>query len=282
MQVETKTKSQLFLDELLQSIGEGEAYDRVVKDMDTYDRPVFDKIDYPCVVSVSSYGSTSLTSASRFIRDLYLAKVWNNDGAGNGYTYYVYSTVGTPRFTLQTLPEVQNYLYESAKIQKSIVNHVIMPFNAIEGYIITWEDFLGTIPEAWRPQVENRVFDESKGYFVQPLKVKIKDYYDYEVTRLMECMRLHNKRMEVKEEGTDNSEWIDVKVTKIGVSFEGFSPIREGSTQTTAFFQASDMTPDFNPEPRFNWHCQNASRWLYSGAISLDFYNGEVTVSSHH
>lgn len=280
MQVESKTKSQLFLEELLQSIGEGEAYNRVVKDMEQYDGPIFDSIDQPCVVSVSSYGSTSITSAGRFINDLYLAKTWNP--GGNDYTFYVYSTEGTPRFTLQTLPEVQDYLYNSAKILKGITNHVIMPFNNIEGYIVTWEDFLGSIPEAWRPQIEVKEWSNEKGYHIQPMKAKLKDLYDYEVNNLISYCRCHEKRVQVKEEGTDKTEWITVKVSKIGIAFEMFNEIREGETQTTAFFQASDMTPEFDPEPRFNWHMQNASRWLYSGAIALTMYNDKLEMSSHH
>lgn len=280
MQVETKSKSQLFLDELLQSIGEGEAYDRVVKDMETYDRDIFNSIDRPCVVSVSSYGSTNITSASRFMHDLYQAKTWNP--GSNDYTFYVYSTEGTPRFTYQTLAEVQDYLYTSAKLQKSITNTVIMPFNQIEGYIATWEYFLGSVPEAWRPLLEVKEWSNEKGYHIQPMKLKLKDLYDYEVSRLIDGCRCHNKRVQVKEEGTDKSEWIDVKVTKIGVSFELFNPIRENDTQTTAFFQISDLTPDFNPEPRFNWHLQNSSRWLYSGAIALTMHDGKLDISSHH
>lgn len=276
MQVDIKSKSELFLDELLQSIGECETYNRVVKDMEQYDKSVFDSIDRPCIVSVSNYGSTNITSAGRYCNDLYNAKTWTP--GSNDYTFYAY-TVQAPRFTYCTLVEAQEYLYNEAK---KIGQTAIAPFNNIEGYIITWEDFLGSIPEAWRPQIEKQTFDESKGYYTQPLKIKLKELFDYEVSCLISYCRLQNKRVQVKEEGTDNSEWIDVKVSKVGVSFDRFNPIRENDTQTTAFFQASDMTPDFNPEPRFNWHCQNASRWLYSGAISLDFYNGEVTVSSHH
>jgi hypothetical protein len=271
MQVESKTKSELFLNELLQSIGEGEAYNRVVRDMEQYDKEIFDSIDSPCVVSVSSYGSTSITFASRFMKDLYQAKIWNP--GNNDYTFYVYSAEW---FTFQTLPEVQDYLYTSAKLQKGITNQCIIPFNNIEGYIATWEEFLGSVPEAWRPQLEGKEWSIEKGYHIQPMKLKLKDLYDYEVSRLIDGCRCHEKRVQ------GNSEWLTVKVTKIGIALEVFNEIRENETQTTAFFQISDMTPDYNPEPRYNWHMQNSSRWMYSGAIALTMYDGKLEVSSHH
>jgi hypothetical protein len=114
------------------------------------------------------------------------------------------------------------------------------------------------------------------------MKIKLKELYDYEVSCLMSYCRCQVKRVQVKEANTEVTEWIDCKVSKVGVSFERFNPIRENETQTTAFFQASDMTPDYNPEPRFNWHMQNSSRWLYSGAIALNMYDGKLTFSSHH
>lgn len=276
MQVDTKTKSQLFLDELLQSIGEGETYNKVVRDMEVYDGPIFDSIDRPCVVSVSPYGSTNITSAGRYCNDPYNAKVWTP--GSNDYTFYAY-TVQAPRFTYCTLAEAQDYLYKEAK---EIGQTPIAPFNQIEGYIITWEDFLGSIPEAWRPQVEAKEWSNEKGYNIQPMKIKLKELYDYEVSCLISYCRIQNKRVQVKEADTEITEWIDCKVSKVGVSFERFNPIRENETQTTTFFQASDMTPDFNPEPRFNWHMQNSSRWLYSGAIALTMHDGKLDISSHH
>lgn len=272
-----KSISEKFLNTVHEVLGDCEAYDRLASDMVKYDKPYFDKIDSPCVVSVSPSGSTQIVSASRFIHDLYLAKVWNN--GGHDYTYYGFVSGDWKAMPLEA---VQTYLYESAKVQKSITNEVIMPFNNLEGYIITWDRLLGTVPEEWRPQLEESIFDEAKGYYVQPLKDKLKGLYDYEVNRLLECARMRSKRVEIREEGADDTKWIDTTISKIGVSFEGFSPISEGMQQTTAFFQASDMSTDFNPEVRLNWHAQNTSRWLYSGAIALNFYGGKLTISSHH
>jgi hypothetical protein len=276
MQVDLKSKSEMFLEELLQSIGEGEAYNRVVRDMEQYDKKSFDSIDRPCIVSVSNYGSTMITSAGRYCNDLYNAKIWHP--GSNDYTHYAY-TVQAPRFTYCTLVEAQDYLYNEAK---NLGQTPIAPFNNIEGYIVTWEDFLGSIPEAWRPQVEAKEWSNETGYYIQPMKIKLKELYDYEVSCLMSYCRCQVKRVQVKEANTEVTEWIDCKVSKVGVSFERFNPIRENEIQTTAFFQASDMTPDYNPEPRFNWHMQNSSRWLYSGAIALNMYDGKLTFSSHH
>jgi len=260
-----KSNSEKFLDIVNETFGESEVTKQITSDIENYDRKYFDEIDTPCVAVVFRYGYTNIVKPIRFIHDPYLAKIWNPGEPG--CTLFIYQA---NVWRLASLEEVQAFLHESVMIKRSMTNLTIPQFNNIHGYIVTWDRLLGSVPEAWRPQIEEH------------LKPQLKNLYDYEAGILLDYCRMHSRQLEVKNECTGEVSWVDRDITKIGVSFEGFSPIREGDTQTTAFFQVSDLSEDFKPELKCNWYLQDTSRWLYSGVIALTICDGKVSISSHH
>ncbi len=176
------------------------------------------------------------------------------------------------------------FLYEHAK---ALGFGKIPKFNNVEGYIIGFDELVGSIPEHMRKIMEEKEFDEVIGWWRKPNLDKLHEWYLQEVTQLLRYMRYDTKRVPLKDPETEETTWIDVPITRLSVRFNRFEQVGPSNTQTTAFFSVSDISPDFKPEARCNLHLQDTSRWLYAGAIALTYSKDEngketISISSHH
>lgn len=253
---------------------------KVSTDMEKYDRPYFERIDSPIVVSLSSYGSTSLVSPARFRNDPYLAKSWAKS-MGDGYFFFVWQDGA---WLMASAEETSAYLYKHAKDMHFAD---IAPFNNASGYLISFEELVGSIPEHMREAVEQKVFNEHTGQMEQPVKARLREIYEQERDTIIRYLRADMSRVQVHDkDNPEHSEWVDRPISRIGFQFNRFEQVPDGSRQTTAFFSVSDMSPDFKPDVAWNWHLQDTSRWMYAGAIALDYSRSDgieiVRVSGHH
>jgi len=103
---------------------------------------------------------------------------------------------------------------------------------------------------------------------------------------ILSFFRCNINNVKVKDD-EGNEKYVPKPVTALSIGFGRFDQVRDGASQTTAFFHVSDASPDFEPDVQWNWHLQDTSRWLYAGAIAINYYKNEgeeakVETSSHH
>jgi hypothetical protein len=271
--------SDLFL-ERVKGLFDAEAQERIEKSVEDYDRPYLDAIETgPTIITVSKWGSVSTRSYGWYVNDPWLAKGFHK-GNGPGYEYFLV-TDGT--VTHVSPEEAGEALYEAAKAKGK---QAIPSLNHVSGYIVSFEELVGSIPEHMRDAFEARMYDENTGSWAYPAKECLARVYQQEVEQLLKYMRVHETRMQVKDRDDEtHEEWIDRPISAISVGFNRFDT---GQTQATAFFSVSDMSPEFKPDVKFNWHVQDTSRWLYAGAIAINYTKNEETgeeridISSHH
>lgn len=259
-----------------------EARSKVRQDIENYDRPYYDGIRVPTVLSVSSYGNVNMTSMTRFLNDPWSAKEAFK-GNGKGYLYYVVAHGG---LTPVLEEEACIALYSTAK---DAGMPVIPDFNNVSGFMVSFEELRGSIPEHMREAFEYKHFDENTCEWIQPHVVKLREWYEHERDTILGYLRCDKKRVQLKDkDDSEHSEWVDVPVTKIGFGFNRFEQVSENARQSTAFFSVNDNSPNFTPEVTFNWHLQDTSRWLYAGAIAINYYSDaeepmkKISISTHH
>jgi hypothetical protein len=259
MQVET------FLKAIEANLSE-EAKNRVVESTEAYDRPFMEKIDYPVVFVVSDCGgSVSWARAEYFRDDLWRAKRWGSD-YGSMYRFFTYDLETVQSVSAET---AGMFLYEEARKLDTLD---IPNLNAVSGYIVSFDELLGSVPEHMRGGLEVH---------------ELRDRYNAEIDSLLHYMRTDIKRVKFVDPDTQEEQWVEVPVTELRVCFNRFEKVSDEATQSTAFFSVSDMSPEFEPEVKWNWHAQDTSRWLYAGALAISRFETatgeiEVCVSSNH
>lgn len=282
---EQKTISDLFLEVVRGTDAfDGEALERIERSVNEYDRPHLDRLDVMTVLSVSKWGSISMASYYRFLSDPWSAKSWFV--SQKDYFFLVLPGVGLDKVEPITAEAAGLTLYTEAKKTGFLK---IPEFNVISGYMVSFNELRGSIPEHMREAFEKREWDETTASWKQPNVEKLREWYDREKDTILGYLRLRDKRVQVKDKDSpEHSEWVTVPVTKIGFGFNRFEQVSEGARQSTAFFSVSDNSPEFKPEVSYNWFLQDTSRWLYAGAIAINYSKNEETgeeridISAHH
>ena len=246
-----------------------EAKGRVLTDLETYDKKYIEEVTKPYVFAFSSYGSMSMMNAETYRNDPWQAKSFTKDN-GVGYVYFIFDGEALVE---AVEADVNAFLYEKSKA----AGFPDIPYvNNVTGYLVSFDELRGSVPEFMREAFEEKVFDESTGLWKQPNVDQLRWYHQNEVETILRNLRHDMKRVEVKDkDNPEHSEWVDVKITKLSFGFNRFDSCNMAAkpehAQVTAFFSVSDQSPDFNPDVKFNWHCQDTSRWIYAGAISMDY-----------
>ena len=280
-----KTISTLFLDAVKECVDE-ETLTRIVESVERYDRPYIDAVQSPTVLSVSNYGSISLTGPGRFLIDPWSAK---NFYKGDGCQYFLIDSSGITHVDAETAGKA---LYDVAKAE----GFPETPrFNDVMGYVVSFEELRGSVPEFMREALEAKTRNERTDEWEHKAHNELLGWYRCEVDQLLKYMRTHTKRVEVKDkDNPEHSEWVDVPVSKLSVCFNRFDSCNMATpdakptrAQVTAFFSVSDQSPEFKPDVNFNWHLQDTSRWLYAGAIAIDYScdaegKETISISSNH
>jgi len=249
-----------------------EAKERALTDLETYDRKFIEEVEKPYVFGFTSYGSMSMRNAEAFRNDPYQAKSYT---AGNG-TGYVYLIFDGEALVEAVDADVNAFLYEKSKAAGFPETPY---FNNVTGYMVSFDELRGSIPEFMRAAFEEKVFDEATGQWKQPNVEQLRWYHTNEVDTILRNLRHDMKRVKVSDkDDSDHEEWVDVKITKLSFCFNRFDSCNMAApdakperAQVTAFFSVSDQSPEFKPEVSWNWHLQDTSRWIYAGAISMDY-----------
>lgn len=290
-----KTISDLFLEEVkLSKEFDEEAMGRIVSSLDEYDRPYLDRITGTTIISVSKWGSISTIDFGRFINDPWSAKNALK-GNGTGYVYFLAQDGGAGIVITQVDEERGGKaLYESAKAAGF---PAIPVFNNVTGYMVSFDELRGSIPEFMREAFEARVWDETTATHKQPHVDELRAWYDRERDTILGYLRNDMKRVKVTNTDTEAEEWVDVPIKAVSFGFNRFEqPFRAEEfmtekperAQSIANFSVSDNTPGFNPPVSYNWHCQDTSRWMYAGVIAINYTcnkeTGEetISISTHH
>jgi len=290
-----KSISDMFL-ELVKGIEtfDGEAQERILKSVEEYDRPYIDRASSPSVLSVSKWGSISITSFGRFVSDPWNAKNAFK-GNGTGYEYFIILSDGEESKVFHADETKAGLtLYGAAKAAGFPAIPVV---NNVTGYMVSFDELRGSIPEFMREAFEKRVFDETVGQFKQPHVDELRAWYDRERDTILGYLRSDMKRVKITNKDTEEEEWVDVPIKAVSFGFNRFDqPFRAEEfmtdkperAQATANFSVSDNTPGFNPPVSYNWHCQDTSRWIYAGCIAINYTcnkeTGEesISISTHH
>lgn len=257
---------------------------RLEKDIETYDRPYYDGITSgPVILSVSSHGSVTMTSFGRFLNDPWSTRKAFK-GIGKDHNPFMVSSEGN--VTHETEETACEALYNACK---AIGFPRLPDVNIVSGYMVTFDELRGSIPEHMREVFETRIFDENTASWRMPNMEKLREIHAYEVERILSYLKVHEVRVQVKDKDDEtHEEWVTRPVSKIGFGFNRFENVPEGSRQSTAFFFVSDQSPEFKPAVTWNWTLQDTSRWMYAGAIAINYEKnaetGEetVSVSSNH
>jgi len=278
----TMTGSEKFLDTLQHAnVLNDEGLKRVQEDMEKFDREYFDELKGMAVIDISVYGYNHMTTPGRYAHDPWEAKRYHKQKE-SGTVFFLHKDGD---FKPVSGEEASMALYDEAK---SLGLPDIPKLNpAISGHLISFEALLGSVPEYMREVLEKKEYDGSTGCYNRPGVTKLRAWYDREIMTILGYLQCDMKRVRVKnDEGEDI--WLDSPVTALGIGFGRFEPRQEGSSQTTAFFHVSDNSPEFKPDVSWNWHLQDTSRWLYAGAIAINYRKDEKTgeesidISSHH
>ena len=271
-----QTNSEKFLDYIRKiHCCTDEALKRVEEEMERYDKPYFDALTEPTVIDITPYGFNHMISASRYANDPWRGK----KNCSFQEPDSVFITFMDGEFMQMEREDVSQFLYDAAK---EIGKPEIRQLNSsISGFIVSYDDLVGSIPEYMREVLENQYIDGKKGMD------EVWAWYQREVMTILGYLSCNVRNVQVKDD-EGNEKWVTVSVTAVSVGFSRFEAREPGASQTVAFFSVSDMSPQFKPEVAWNWHLQETSRWLYAGAIALNYYKDEktgeetVTISSHH
>lgn len=237
----------------------------IIGDIEQYDRKYYDAVEGKAVIVVvhPEYGNTQIIYASRFQNDPWSALHWNEPGK----LFFTWLCIER-KWKEFTQEEAQEFLYIGAK---DLGFSEIQEFNEVTGYMVTFNELVGSMPEYMRNAYEA---DEKA-------KETLKWYYESERDTILRYLTAHERRVEViNDDGNEvinndgNKEWVTIPITKIAFQFNRFEPREKGSRQTKTFFSVSDISPNYNTKPRYNWFGQNTSRWMYAGAIVIDWFEG--------
>jgi hypothetical protein len=283
---DTKPISELFLDVVKTCLDE-ETFIKVTKSLEEYDRPFFDKAESGTVITVSKWGSTSLTSFRRFVQDPWSAKhAFKGQGAGYFYFEVLTDDSDITHVMKSDADEAGIMLYRMAKAAS---RGIIPEFNNVHGYMVSFDELRGSIPEHMRDVFETKVFDETTGTWKQPNVVKLREWYDRERDTILAYLRTTEVRVQIGDrDDPTRKEWVPRKVSKIGFCFNRFDYVADGARQSTAFFSVSDDSPEFAPDVSYNWFLQDTARWMYAGALAINYSRNDETgeetidISSHH
>jgi hypothetical protein len=263
-----------------------EAKAKVVEDMEEYGRPYFDKAESGTVIAVSSYGSTSMTSYKRFVHDPWLAKHAFKGNVGYSYFEILKDAEEVTHVMVSDENEAGMMLYRMAKAAST---PTVPEFNNVSGFMVSFDELRGSVPEHMRDALETRVFDENTGEWKQPNVVKLREWYDRERDTILGYLRTSMVRVQlVDNDDGEHKEWVDRPVSKLSFGFNRFERVSDGARQSTAFFSVSDNSPEFVPDVAWNWNLQDTSRWIYAGALAINYSRNEETgeekidISSHH
>lgn len=118
--------------------------------------------------------------------------------------------------------------------------------------VVGWQEFQLSLPEEFR---KSEVVDQ------------LKFWYHREVENLI----VYVKRL--------------IELDKPYYAYLGRIDVNAGGSQMIAHFSVKDLTKTCNPN-LVNWHLQDMSQWVYSGAIVVDKHaiarGDERVVSTHH
>jgi len=263
-----------------------EAKERALTYLETYDKKYIEEVTKPYVFAFSPYGSMFMRNAETYRNDPYKAKSFTRDN-GTGYVYLIFDGEA---LTEAVEADVNAFLHEKSKA----AGFPDIPYvNNVSGYLVSFDELRGSVPEFMRAAFEEKVFDEGTGMWKQPHVEKLRWYHENEVNTILGYLRHDMKRVKLSDkDNAGHEEWVDARITKLSFGFNRFDSCnmaaKPARAQVTAFFSVSDQSPDFNPDVKFNWHCQDTSRWLYAGAISMDYTCDKETgketirIGSHH
>lgn len=301
--METKTKVENFIEVVTPHLNE-EQLNHVIEIIETYDKKIIEDFDSPVIIVIGKYGDTYFNYAREWAYDPWKIKNFFKEED----KVYVEYCPDVNRFKIVDNKEAGMFLYENAKYVGFPVRPIM---KNIEGSIIPFDELVGTIPIFMREIIENanisissitikelreylnnypdmdikRTIDDSYyfGYYENPIMKDLQTSYNNIVKSLVWDMHRDSKRVPMIIEGKE--EYIDIPIKNIRIYFGGFDNVSEKATQTTAYYCAEDVSENFNPEPKYNWHLQEVSRVLSNGAICLSVYeeNGikKIRVSTH-
>ncbi len=274
-----------FLDAVKHSGLEPETYKRVKESVDTYDREHIDRIDVPTIIQSTKWGSMSTMSYYRFVNDPWSALSFFTQ-VPNSVWFLVNPGMEVSTVDVVSAEDAGRIMYEHAK--KAGFPR-IKDFNNAHGFMVSFEELRGSIPEHMREAFEYRYCDEYTGTWKQPHVEKLREWYERERDTIIGMLRCTDKRVQLKDaDNEEHTEWVTVPVTKLGFGFGRFEQVSENATQSTAFFNVSDNSPEFKPDVKWNWHLQDTARWLYAGAIAISYHadmkdpQSRISITSHH
>jgi len=278
----------MFLDAVHEcTVFDEEARERITQSVNEYDRPSMDSMSVLTVIVVTKWGSITSSSYYRFINDPWSALSYFTGINNQGNVFFIVK----PGIELTTVDTVSGdmagiMLHDEAK---KAGFQPIPDFNNADGFMVSFDELRGSIPEHMREAFEYRVYDEHTGNTIQPHVLKLQDWYNRERDTILGYLRLRSKRVQLKDaDNEDHKEWVDVPVTKLGFGFGRFDRVSDQARQSTAFFNVNDNSPEFKPDVSWNWHLQDTSRWLYAGAIAINYDpdmkdpQSRISISAHH
>lgn len=255
-----------------------EALEVIVED---YYRSSLDELTGVYVITISPWNNVYTSSYKKYLDDPWAGKV-----AFRGQTgcyYFIVDEHG--EVTFADAEAAGKALYDAAKAEAF---SPIPELNNVSGFIVSFEELRGSIPEFMREVFERKEWDVHARTDRQPNVEKLLEAYNRERDNLLSYMRCDEKRV------LRDSMWLNEPVTKLTVCFNRFdscnmaSPVaKPAHEQATAFFSVSDNSPEFKPDESYKWYGET-SRWLYAGSIAIDYYcdkeTGEerVAISTHH
>lgn len=252
------------------------------------DKALWDKIDGLRVIIVSpKYGTNHIKNPEWMRSDPW--RVTKFAAENKGYiSVVVLPEPDTDRFVVEIIP-----LDEAQTILRGYIKAAGLPptpeFNNIVGYLPTFDEFLGSVPEHMREVLERPFVDQDQGIYKERAGVaELREWYQREVETILGYLRKKTRMQRVETDDPDKYKYVEVPVSKISFSMNLFDQVPDGAGQSVADFYVSDISPYFNPPPQINWHGNDYSRWMYAGGISINYYKNEETgeetcrISSNH
>lgn len=263
---------------------------RFAKDVEEYDRKYYDAIASLTMILVEpKYGYSNMRHAGEYRTDPWSA------------CHFATGNAGKLCFAVLPAPEGPNVLVDEVSLESAgaaikgfakAAGYPDIPRfnNNVTGFMISFSELRGSIPEHMREVMERLVWNEATMQHEAPLIKELHRWYEREVDSILGYLRSDMRRVKVSDRDNPEAEgvWHEVPITALSFGFNRFEACPDGSRQTTAFFSVSDRSPDFKPEVSYNWFCQDTSRWIYSGAIAINYSKNEetgeetVSISSHH
>ena len=247
----------------------------IVSDMEKYDRPYFDKVEEKDVVVQvgKTDGYNNIFHAARFRNDPWSVTKWKEFEHVNKIFF---TWINEDKKWVQiTFDEAKHVLYITAHTMGFLD---IPTFNNVEGYMVSFSDLLGSIPEYMREILEK---DKKQ-------MDRLKDLYEYEKTSIIQALTTKKATRTIRDENGEFSHTEEIEITKVSFCFERFNAASEGQRQTAAYFGVYDASPERKYKPSYNWHGQEDSRVLSNGALTIDYFPATddteacVSVSSNH